>query len=185
MSKLKPRVRQLGPEAYADKPPVLPPLLAEMADENEPAFGEIIDGVIKAFSQRFDLTDPGAVKAIVDAARRRYEATVNPMPYDRYAMMEEVKAARAAREAESVVYYFRIGDRVKIGTTTNLAERAKVFRPEEIMATEPGGLDAERRRHGQFAHFRLGQTEWFRLEGSLREHIAGIREAGDGCRQAG
>ena len=48
------------------------------------------------------------------------------------------------REREiSIVYYMRIGDRVKIGTTTNLKRRRAEINPEELMATEPGWYDRD------------------------------------------
>lgn len=74
-----------------------------------------------------------------------------------------------------VVYYMRIGNRVKIGTSTNLVERLKALNPEELMVTEPGGPDTERSRHRQFADLRT-HGEWFKLEGPLLEHIERLKE---------
>lgn len=74
----------------------------------------------------------------------------------------------------SIVYYMRIGDRVKIGTTTNLKRRRAEINPEELLATEPGWYDREEQRHLQFAHLRT-HGEWFRLEGELQDHIDELR----------
>lgn len=76
--------------------------------------------------------------------------------------------------AIQVVYYARIGNRVKIGTSTNLPTRMQVIRPEEIMVLEAGGFDVEQRRHLQFKALRT-HGEWFKLEGALVEHIAQLR----------
>lgn len=73
-----------------------------------------------------------------------------------------------------VVYYMRVGNRVKIGTSANLDLRLKTINPEELMATEPGGTGHERHRHAQFQALRT-HGEWFRLEGALAEHIEKLR----------
>lgn len=73
-----------------------------------------------------------------------------------------------------VVYYMRIGNRVKIGTTGNLGLRLRTINPEELMATEPGGPAQERHRHAEFRALRTS-GEWFRLESPLIEHIAKLR----------
>lgn len=184
MSKIRPRAEQIGPESYRDRQSVLPPALAELADVDEPAFGCIIDGIVHAVLEEFDLDDPSVLKAIVDAARRRYERATNPRVYDRAAILDQAMRIKAERETKSVVYYMRIGDRVKIGTTIDLDRRVREIRPEEVMATEPGGVEVERQRHGQYGHFRT-TGEWFRLHGSLREHIDTLREVASGGRAAG
>lgn len=73
-----------------------------------------------------------------------------------------------------VVYYMRIGDRVKIGWSASLRRRLENFNPEELMALERGGQTVESKRHRQFAHLRT-HGEWFRLEGSLLDHINKLR----------
>lgn len=77
---------------------------------------------------------------------------------------------------EDVVYYMRFGDRVKIGTTRNLAQRRAAIPHDELLATEPGGRDVERTRHLQFRGSRVtGQREWFHLTHEIRQHIAGLK----------
>lgn len=73
-----------------------------------------------------------------------------------------------------IVYYMRIGNRVKIGTSANLRQRLETFNPEELMATEPGGHELERARHAQFHHLRT-RGEWFRHEAELAQHIEELR----------
>lgn len=90
-----------------------------------------------------------------------------------------------------VVYY--LGDPqtqlVKIGTSGVLANRLTELRRSYpgalLLATEPGGIDVERSRHQQFEHLRVesisavlpvgGQTEWFRKEPELMDHIGRVR----------
>lgn len=69
-----------------------------------------------------------------------------------------------------VVYYMRLGNRAKIGTSRNLQSRLRCFNPEDCMAYELGGRSLERRRHQQFHHLRV-VGEWFDLNSELTRHI--------------
>lgn len=75
-----------------------------------------------------------------------------------------------------VIYYMRIGNRVKIGWSTNLPGRLATINPEELMAVEPGGRAVECHRHAEFSYLRT-HGEWFRLASPLVEHIASLRTA--------
>lgn len=70
----------------------------------------------------------------------------------------------------TVVYYARFGDLVKIGTTSDLPTRMQALKPDELLATEPGDVRAERHRHGQFHSDRV-HLEFFRASEALLEHI--------------
>jgi Meiotically up-regulated gene 113 len=78
------------------------------------------------------------------------------------------------QDVGEVVYYMRIGDRVKIGTSTNLRRRLKAINPEELLAIEQGGVGVESERHKQFSELRT-HGEWFKLEGRLVQHIEQLR----------
>lgn len=85
-------------------------------------------------------------------------------------------------EAQSVVYYVRIGDRVKIGHTINLKQRLSALRldADAVLATEPGGRVREAERHRQFDAERVGKREDFNPSRRLLAHIDAIRvEHGD------
>lgn len=100
--------------------------------------------------------------------------TANREEFDRLCQ-ERIETASALRE---VVYYVRFGDRVKIGTTKNLQDRLAFIPHDEVLATEPGGVYVERRRHAQFKHLRarVGRSrEWFSLAPELTDHIAAVR----------
>lgn len=79
-----------------------------------------------------------------------------------------------------VVYYLLLGDRIKIGTTIHLRNRLKSLRVDDraVLATEPGGLELERRRHLQFATERLGRREDFAISARLMDHIRSLSLAG-------
>lgn len=87
------------------------------------------------------------------------------------------KELALAYAAQSVVYYVRIGDYIKIGYTENLTERLKALRVDkaDVMATEPGGREKEKERHQQFAHIRRGRRENFEKTPELLTHIAKVR----------
>lgn len=82
---------------------------------------------------------------------------------------------RNAVEAASVVYYVRIRDTIKIGTTVNLRSRLYSLVPDELLAIEPGGVRLERMRHQQFAAYRI-RGERFHPSEELMSHIAMLRE---------
>lgn len=89
--------------------------------------------------------------------------------------IEERKRRLERYEAQAVVYYVRIRDTIKIGTTVNMRSRMPQLMIDELLATEPGGEELEDMRHKQFAGLRI-RGERFRPEPELMSHIAMIRE---------
>lgn len=83
-----------------------------------------------------------------------------------------------------VVYYLRqrdaVGDRIKIGTTTNPRQRLARIPHQDLLAFERGDRVLERRRHAEFAGSRYPGTEWFRVTPALLEHVrvvgAGVQD---------
>lgn len=76
---------------------------------------------------------------------------------------------------ESVVYYVRRAEFVKIGTTVRLKERMSALAPDEILAIEPGSYELEKQLHTRFARLRAPfMREYFRMEKPLMDHIAGV-----------
>lgn len=80
------------------------------------------------------------------------------------------------RESGSVVYYVRLGNHVKIGTTRNLPARlASLYvdhDPELLLAVEPGDAHVETQRHVQFAAERAYRNrELFNPSRRLLAHI--------------
>lgn len=73
-----------------------------------------------------------------------------------------------------VVYYMRLNDLVKIGTTTNIAQRCESVNTQGVIAIEWGSYRLERERHSQFADLHV-HGEWFRLEGRLVDHVVELR----------
>lgn len=76
----------------------------------------------------------------------------------------------------SFVYYIRWGDRIKIGTSTDVRSRLGQLYYDELLAIEPGGYAHERERHTQFAEYRYEKyREWFNIAPALMFHINTIR----------
>lgn len=73
-----------------------------------------------------------------------------------------------------VVYYLRLGDAVKIGTTSNPRQRFGALHHDEVLAFERGGRALEQQRHAEFAADRLGTSEWFDFSPALRAHTAAL-----------
>jgi len=111
-----------------------------------------------------------SVQAQVRAERAAQKAEPKPPPWkDRPIPDERILPP----DRVSLVYYAQVGDRVKIGFTTNLVERMHAIVPEKLLAVERGGPTLERARHKQFAALRT-QREWFRHEPPLTDHIANL-----------
>lgn len=109
---------------------------------------EITDGILRNILVKLH---EDAQEALVDLLSREQERVIPP----------------------SVVYYMRISDRVKIGTTTDLKQRTQSINPEELLATEPGGYELEQRRHLQFERLH-SHGEWFRYGQELKDHVLEI-----------
>lgn len=81
------------------------------------------------------------------------------------------------RPRTDVVYYIRFGDRIKIGTSTNLPNRLGSLPYDELLAIEPGNVEREHSRHAQFrAHRVVGQQEWFHVTPEILGHASALRE---------
>lgn len=80
-----------------------------------------------------------------------------------------------------VVYYAKIGDHIKIGTTGNVAKRMKELKADCLLASEPGSYDLERHRHAQFAQHHLPsygrRSEFFDPGDGLLDHIASLNQS--------
>lgn len=93
--------------------------------------------------------------------------------------------ARNARDSQEwhettwdshVVYYLRFGDKVKIGTTSNLTRRLREVPHEEVLAVEQGNITLEEMRHEEFAALRVhNRSEWFRATEELLVHCQMLR----------
>lgn len=72
-----------------------------------------------------------------------------------------------------LVYFIRNGNRMKIGTTTDLKRRIRTLalREDNVALLVNGDQRVERGYHKQFAALRVGRTEWFAYEGALADYV--------------
>jgi hypothetical protein len=66
----------------------------------------------------------------------------------------------------SIVYFLRFGDRIKIGSTTNLTQRLRTVPHDEVLLTIPGTYIVEFNLHRTFAAERI-TGEWFQASPRL------------------
>jgi len=77
------------------------------------------------------------------------------------------------RKHGHVVYFILNGNRVKIGTTTNLRNRVRTLalKPRNVIACVPGNRQREDEMHAMFSKLRIDGTEWFSFEGPLVDAV--------------
>ncbi|WP_402843741.1 hypothetical protein [Microbacterium sp. GXS0129] len=77
----------------------------------------------------------------------------------------------------AVVYYVAFGNRIRIGTTTDLAGRMKALPYDEFVAFEFGGYHLARQRRAQFSGARITVTWLERSDQELKTWIRQLRAA--------
>ena len=116
-------------------------------------------------------------REIWDALAKMHETSERPTPEQIARMKAGVRQAvsdgkgMGSNFPEPVVYYMRVGNRIKIGYSQNLASRMVNLAAEELLGYEPGDVKLERHRHRQFAAYRI-MREWFADCPVIRDHIA-------------
>lgn len=145
------------------------PLLA-MVDTDDPAFKQIASALESMKAAGVEL-DEAAIAIAVKLGRQKHLES-RPGSWRR---------RHNAPERQSIVYYIRRADLIKIGTTISPFQRFSSLRPDEILAFEPGGPERESLRHREFAGCRVAKRgEYFRQAPSLLGHIEAMRkEHGD------
>lgn len=140
--------------------------LLALVDTEDPAFSRIADVLQDMAKAGIELTEQTVVIAVKIGKQKHAD--------------EQARRITEPRRM-SIVYYVRRGELIKIGTTTNPANRLKALMPDEILAFEPGDRATEQRRHQQFSACRVARkSEYFRQDEELTAHIAKLRrEHGD------
>lgn len=142
-------------------------MVVERLGEDNPLFGRVVFALGRLLALSVQLT-PEVVDRVIEQEAAR------PAPRQHAKPAHHRRPRATSPTGTAVVYYMRLGNRVKIGTTTNLATRMASINPEEVLALEPGGHALEHLRHRQFADLRT-KGEWFKYQGKLVDHIASIR----------
>lgn len=84
-----------------------------------------------------------------------------------------------------IVYFLTNGDRVKIGTSTNVTARVSTLslRKSNAALLLQGGNDLENALHNHFECDRIAKTEWFVLSPRIQDYIARRKAADAALRQ--
>jgi hypothetical protein len=83
---------------------------------------------------------------------------------------------RASNSPDHQVYYVKVGNLIKIGTTDNVTRRMHGYPPDaQLLAVEPGGTAVETSRLRQFDHLLAHRKEWFHPGADLLDHIETVR----------
>jgi hypothetical protein len=114
--------------------------------------------------------------SFADAMRLGKEAFEHDMLTTGMAWVVDSPALDQPTDHGQLVYYMRLGDAVKIGTSGKLAQRQAHINPQGVMAVEWGGHQLERKRHNEFVDLHI-HGEWFRLREPLVGHIFDLRAA--------
>lgn len=115
-------------------------------------------GLLEEYEARFGRID--------NEAERRMTMDLIALSMDKRPLGEPVNA---------VVYFLRVGDKVKIGTTVRLKSRLHGLNPapgSSVVLTLPGSYELEAEIHEQFRDERNGGSEWFDLTPRLEQFIA-------------
>ncbi|MFE2710604.1 hypothetical protein ACFXKI_01085 [Streptomyces mirabilis] len=114
----------------------------------------------------------------LEARRRANEAKQQQETQESVGRWIDYRKARDHwKESTGIVYYILRGDFIKIGTTTRPTSRFDTLMPDAVLATEPGDVELEKKRHEQFAATRemtVGR-EYFRPEAALINLIHRLR----------
>lgn len=140
-----------------------------------PCTSDIMLMLMGASDLGFDVNQPDILRRAIDVTDRRWRERLDRSTGER-AYAELLAARRAEKRHPPVVYYMRMSDLVKIGTTTRIGPRLASIGAQAVMAIEPGSANVEFNRHKQFAHLH-DHGEWFRLEEDLGRHIVDVRAA--------
>lgn len=119
----------------------------------------------------FEDIEPESYKRLVRGETREIASEARALK----AKVDETK--RLAVHRPGTIYFVRIGDRIKIGFTTDLYRRMCQYPPNsELLAIHPGTPGLERQTHKQFAHHLADGREWFRPNRELADHIEKVRK---------
>lgn len=86
------------------------------------------------------------------------------------------RARLAIKDRAGVVYFMRFGQLIKIGFTTDLPQRVKSLRPDQLLALMPGTMRDEESLHARFGPWR-DHGEYFRPGLDLLDFIDSLAVA--------
>jgi hypothetical protein len=149
----------------------------ELPDEDQAVIDALHDREARQAAAAFDISEKERRRERLSAivASLGYQLTDTPAGQSREEASEQTHhwPVPAGKHAP-LVYFISNGNRMKIGTSTELKRRIRTLalRAENVTLLLDGGKPLERKYHNQFADLRIGNTEWFAYESPLTDFIA-------------
>lgn len=143
--------------------------IALMIDEAQrsPAWPTIAEGFVFLARAGLGRTDPEVVRSVIERGEFLHREVYGPI---------DKSPIKSPTAHETLIYYFQLGDLVKIGISRNLTARVDALNPQAILAIERGTFADEVARHKQFASLHV-HGEWFRNEDPLTAYVDAVAEA--------
>jgi hypothetical protein len=148
-------------------------LIAEISDS--PAFTFIAEYLEHAKALGLDPTQTEVIRSAITAGEAAWVKHVEAVRAKTIwgAVTSDLSSSVFAHH-RPIVYYARMGELVKIGTSTQIVKRRSVLGVQGILAVEAGDSGKEHERHVQFADLR-SHGEWFHPGPALADHIVAVR----------
>ncbi|MFJ7297520.1 GIY-YIG nuclease family protein [Streptomyces collinus] len=149
----------------------------ELPDEDQAVIDALHDRQAQQAAAAFDISEKERRRERLSAivATLGYQLTDTPAGQSRQEASEQTHRWQVpAGKHAPLVYFISNGNRMKIGTSTELKRRIRTLalRAENVTLLLDGGKPLERKYHDQFADLRIGNTEWFAYESPLTDFIA-------------
>lgn len=148
----------------------------KLPDEDQAVIDAIHDREAQQAAAAFDASEKEQrrqrLSAIVSSLG--YELAETQTPAVQLADTNHADWAVPSGKHAPLVYFIRNGNRIKIGTSTELKRRIRTLalRAENVALLLKGDRRLEHQLHKQFADLRIGNTEWFAYESPLTDYIA-------------
>lgn len=149
-----------------------------LTPEQQAEIDELIAEAERRLAERIAAEQAKATEARFQAVRAQFAFPEAPVVENAVAQEPRIDWRIPKGRHTPVVYFLRNGDRIKIGTTTDLRARVRrlSLRMDDLALVIPGDRAVERKMHQTFRGLRVGNTEWFRsaepLTSFITEHAA-------------
>lgn len=128
--------------------------------------------------RHLDLSFPLCIQHICQAARLwqiEQDRRLLRRASERERYIKRDRQARRLKPEGGWIYYLRVGERVKIGHTTNLDQRLAAYPPDSVLlALHPGTRAREKQLHEQFSVLKRLGREWYAPHPAIDVHVAEV-----------
>lgn len=114
--------------------------------------------------------------AIADDISDRHVADVIAFhEYKQRGELQQLPERAAPTQGQRVVYFAKVGEYIKIGTTQNLDVRMQQIGASELLHAEPGTYDSEAAMHRKFTHLLRYGREYFEDGPEIRNFLTVLK----------